>query len=278
MIASVFALLLLAGTAEAQDNISLSIEKHAQLTFDGAVIITENALRHLAEKQHALGRTLDTEERLQTVRASAEEMIKPSLYGQAIIILVYVPLLTFTGVEGKMFQPMALTVIIALVAIITYYGSTSENPLTGEKQRVALSPEQEIALGYESAPQMAAQLGGLSQNERARARVRQVGEGLVARSLAAKSPYKFSFHVLADPRTVNAFALPGGPIFITEGLLRLLKSEAELAGVLGHEIGHVIARHSSAAALRIARRDRPARIDQASLFPHGDSLGSRPPS
>ena len=62
------------------------------------------------------GRVLDTEERLRTVRESAEEMIKPSLYGQAIIILVYVPLLTFTGVEGKMFQPMALTVIIALAA------------------------------------------------------------------------------------------------------------------------------------------------------------------
>ncbi|MCE4226286.1 CusA/CzcA family heavy metal efflux RND transporter [Methylobacterium sp. C25] len=86
------------------------------LIVDGAVIITENALRHLAEKQQELGRGLDTEERLQTVRASAEEMIKPSLYGQAIIILVYVPLLTFTGVEGKMFEPMALTVIIALAA------------------------------------------------------------------------------------------------------------------------------------------------------------------
>ncbi len=85
------------------------------LIVDGAVIITENALRHLAERQHELGRTLDTEERLRTVRASAEEMIKPSLYGQAIIVLVYVPLLTFTGVEGKMFEPMALTVIIALV-------------------------------------------------------------------------------------------------------------------------------------------------------------------
>jgi predicted Zn-dependent protease len=72
-----------------------------------------------------------------------------------------------------------------------------------------------------------------------------VGEGLAAKSVAAKSPYKFSFHVLADARTVNAFALPGGPVFITEGLLRLLKTEAELAGVLGHEIGHVIARHSS---------------------------------
>jgi predicted Zn-dependent protease len=87
---------------------------------------------------------------------------------------------------------------------------------------------------------MAAQMGGLSQNERARALVRRLGEGLVARSFAAKSPYKFSFHVLADARTVNAFALPGGPIFITEGLLRLLKSEAEVAAVLGHEIGQVV--------------------------------------
>ena len=108
-----------------------------------------------------------------------------------------------------------------------------------------MTPEQEIALGYQSAPQMAAQMGGVSRNAQAVALVQRVGEELVRQSVAAKSPYKFSFHVLADPKTVNAFALPGGPIFITEGLLRLLKSEAELAGVLGHEIGHVIARHSS---------------------------------
>ena len=140
---------------------------------------------------------------------------------------------------------LIIAAVIALMAVVTYYSSTSENPLTGEKQRVAMSPEQEIALGYQSAPQMAAQMGGISQNEKARALVKQVGERLVAQSVASKSPYKFSFHVLADPKTVNAFALPGGPVFITEGLLRLLKSEAELAGVLGHEVGHVIARHSS---------------------------------
>ena len=86
------------------------------LIVDGAVIITENSLRHLAEKQHALGRLLTREERLVTVRASAAEMVRPSLYGQAIILLVYVPLLSFTGVEGKMFEPMALTVILALGA------------------------------------------------------------------------------------------------------------------------------------------------------------------
>jgi predicted Zn-dependent protease len=140
---------------------------------------------------------------------------------------------------------LVVAAVIALIAIVTYFGSTSENPLTGEKQRVAMTPQQEIALGYRSAPQMAAQMGGLSQNEKARGLVRHLGEKLVAQSFAGRSQYKFSFHVLADARTVNAFALPGGPIFITEGLLRLLKSEAELAGVLGHEIGHVIARHSS---------------------------------
>ncbi|MBB5051170.1 cobalt-zinc-cadmium resistance protein CzcA [Afipia massiliensis] len=86
------------------------------LIVDGAVIITENALRHLAEKQTAAGRTLSLPERLAVVKTSAEEMIAPSVYGQAIIILVYVPLLTFSGVEGKMFEPMALTVILALVS------------------------------------------------------------------------------------------------------------------------------------------------------------------
>jgi heavy metal efflux system protein len=86
------------------------------LIVDGAVIITENSLRHLAEKQREFGRLLTRDERLATVRRSAVEMIKPSLYGQAIILLVYVPLLSFTGVEGKMFEPMALTVILALAS------------------------------------------------------------------------------------------------------------------------------------------------------------------
>ena len=109
-------LMTLTGMASAR--ISANLMSLGALDFglivDGAVIITENSLRHLAEQQKSLGRVLALKERLETVRASAVEMIKPSLYGQAIIILVYVPLLTFTGVEGKMFEPMALTVIIAL--------------------------------------------------------------------------------------------------------------------------------------------------------------------
>lgn len=86
------------------------------LIVDGAVIITENCLRHLAERQHRLGRLLTKSERLEVVRIASQEMIRPTVYGQAIIILVYVPLLSFTGVEGKMFEPMALTVILALAS------------------------------------------------------------------------------------------------------------------------------------------------------------------
>ncbi len=86
------------------------------LIVDGAVIITENALRRLGLRQHELGRGLGLEERLAVVRQSAEEMIRPTVYGQAIIILVYVPMLSFTGVEGRMFTPMALTVMMALAS------------------------------------------------------------------------------------------------------------------------------------------------------------------
>lgn len=85
------------------------------LIVDGAVIIVENALRRIGAAQHSRAEPLPRRERLALVSAAAREMIRPSVYGQAIIILVYLPLLTFTGVEGKMFEPMALTVIIALV-------------------------------------------------------------------------------------------------------------------------------------------------------------------
>jgi cobalt-zinc-cadmium resistance protein CzcA len=86
------------------------------LIVDGAVITVENCLRLLAERQHALGRKLTLAERVVEVTRASKEMIRPSVFGQAIIITVYLPLLTLTGVEGKMFKPMALTVIFALVA------------------------------------------------------------------------------------------------------------------------------------------------------------------
>lgn len=86
------------------------------LIVDGAVIITENCLRTISEKQAQLKRNLNLHERLEQVATASNEMIQPTVYGQLIILIVYLPLLTFTGVEGKMFQPMAMTVIYALLA------------------------------------------------------------------------------------------------------------------------------------------------------------------
>lgn len=140
---------------------------------------------------------------------------------------------------------LIIAAAIALFAIVSYYGKTSYNPITGEKQRISLTPEQEIAMGLQSAPQMAAQFGGLARDPQGAALVKAVGAKLAQGTEAAQAPYKFDYHLLADPQTINAFALPGGQIFITEGLLRLLRTEGEVASVLGHETGHVVARHSA---------------------------------
>src|SRR5207248_10584003 len=117
-------------------------------------------------------------------------------------------------------------------------------------QHVALNPSQEIALGLEAAPQMSAQMGGeIPKSDPRAAMVDEVGRHIVASSDAggANSPYRgnFAFHLLADANTINAFALPGGQVFITDGLYEKLQNEAQLAGVLGHETGHVIGRHAS---------------------------------
>lgn len=86
------------------------------LIVDGAIIITENCLRRLFIKQEAVGRDLTSDERKEEIMAASKEMIQPSVYGQAIIIVVYFPMLALSGVEGKMFHPMAMTVIFALIS------------------------------------------------------------------------------------------------------------------------------------------------------------------
>jgi heavy metal efflux system protein len=112
--------MLMTATGMVQAGISGNLMSLGAIDFglivDGAVIIVENCLRHLAERQHALGRPLTLSERLHEVWLASREMIQPSVFGQAIIITVYLPILTLTGIEGKMFHPMAMTVILALVS------------------------------------------------------------------------------------------------------------------------------------------------------------------
>lgn len=90
------------------------------LIVDGAVIIVENCIKHLGEKQHEVKRLLTTEERLKVISYATTEVIRPSIFGVFIITVVYLPILTLTGVEGKMFLPMAETVIIALMASMLF--------------------------------------------------------------------------------------------------------------------------------------------------------------
>ncbi len=134
---------------------------------------------------------------------------------------------------------------MAFFGAITYFTSNVQNPVTGEKQRVQLSPRQEVVLGLEARDKMAAQYGGLYPSQTIQQYVKRVGEKVVNNSAAKQAGYPFEFHLLRDPQTVNAFALPGGQVFITAGLLRRLNSEAQLAAVLGHESGHVVGRHAA---------------------------------
>lgn len=114
------------------------------------------------------------------------------------------------------------------------------NPVTGGSDFVLMSEEQEISLGREYSAEVTREMPAYDNPELARL-VQSVGEAVAANSHRPELIYRFT--VLDSPR-VNAFALPGGYIYITRGLLAYLNSEAELAAVLGHEIGHVTARHS----------------------------------
>ena len=143
----------------------------------------------------------------------------------------------------KMFLIIGLG--MALFQAFKYYTSTQTNPITGEEQRVQWNTDEEIQLGLQAAPQMAQEYGGEHPDQRAQDYLDQVGRKLVTSTIAAKTGYPWDFHLLADNQVVNAFALPGGQCFITAALFSKLKNEDQLAGVMGHEIGHVIHRHGA---------------------------------
>jgi predicted Zn-dependent protease len=143
-----------------------------------------------------------------------------------------------------------IAIAIALFGVIGYFMKEKvTNPETGESYRRAMNVDEQKALGLQAAKEMIPQMGGEvppSRDEDA-ALVDEVGARLVQNSGAAKTEFadNFNFYLVDDPSTINAFALPGGQVSITRGLMDQLENEAQLAGVLGHEIGHVIAEHSA---------------------------------
>jgi predicted Zn-dependent protease len=164
-----------------------------------------------------------------------------------------------TGSSIKM--RLLIAAAIALFAVVSYYAKPGDvNEVTGEAERVALPEEsQEVQLGLQAAPEMVSQHGGPTRDRGAQQQVETVGWRLLEaldedlerfnreHGTERRNPYlnAFQFTLLADPNTVNAFALPGGQVFVTEALYRRLETEGQLAGVIGHEIGHVLARHGN---------------------------------
>ncbi len=114
------------------------------------------------------------------------------------------------------------------------------NPATGERELVLIPESQEIAMGLQAAPQFESQFGGAVSNPQVQAYVQGIGRKLAAVS-DRQVPWEFK---LVNSTTPNAFALPGGKVFVTAGLFKSLSNERQLAAVIGHEIGHVCAKHN----------------------------------
>ncbi|MBK9270534.1 MAG: M48 family metalloprotease [Saprospiraceae bacterium] len=148
------------------------------------------------------------------------------------------------GNRGRTGGTLIVGLIIAAVTLFRYCSTSTYNEYLGIRQNVSISPEQEVAIGLQSKPMMVQEYGGYDADQRAQQLVKEIGQRLVQASIASKTPYQYDFHLLADRNVVNAFALPGGQIFITRALFDRLTDVEQLAGILGHEIGHVVGRHS----------------------------------
>ncbi|HEY9736770.1 MAG TPA: M48 family metalloprotease, partial [Trichocoleus sp.] len=170
----------------------------------------------------------------------------------------------------KLLVRLCLGLLFAVFGLFNYFINVTENPITGERQRVALTPQEEIVLGQQGGREVVQQFGGLYPDPALQSYVNEVGQQVVRSSVAGQSAYPFEFHLLNDPETVNAFALPGGQIFVTTGLLSRLTAESQLAGVLGHEVGHVIARHGSE---HLARRQLGVALVNAIGIAASDDAG-----
>jgi len=129
---------------------------------------------------------------------------------------------------------------MSIIVLLCAVSSCSINPVTGEKELMLFSDAQETELGKNADPDIRWQFSGVYNDDQLAKYVDSVGQRAAAVSHRSNIPYRFA---VVDSSVVNAFALPGGYIYITRGLLVRLGNEAQLAAVLGHEIGHVTARH-----------------------------------
>lgn len=131
---------------------------------------------------------------------------------------------------------------ISPLALILLFSSCARNPVTGKRQVVLMSEAQELSMGQEADPQIIQQFG-LYEDANLQSFINQKGQEMVA--VSHRNNIKYQFRIV-DSDVLNAFAVPGGFVYFTRGIMAHFNNEAEFAGVLGHEIGHITARHSVA--------------------------------
>ncbi|MDZ4674458.1 MAG: M48 family metalloprotease, partial [Gemmatimonadota bacterium] len=131
--------------------------------------------------------------------------------------------------------------VLSILSVLPVLTGCAVNPATGQRQFSLVSEGQEIAMGQEGAQQVEASIG-LYPDSALQAFVSRVGMSMASKSERPTLPWRFG---VVEDAAINAFALPGGPIYFTRGILTHMNSEAEMASVMGHEIGHVTARHSA---------------------------------
>jgi predicted Zn-dependent protease len=142
-----------------------------------------------------------------------------------------------------------VVLLLGVVLLAMPMVGCNTNAATGRNQLVALSRAEEIAIGEDSAPKLTAEYGGVVDSPDARAYLTAIGQDLASHTESDNPSLPWEFTLL-DSDVINAFALPGGKVFVSRGLVELFENEAELAFVVGHEIGHVTARHASEAVAR----------------------------
>jgi beta-barrel assembly-enhancing protease len=149
-------------------------------------------------------------------------------------------------------------IVPAVLVLLAGCSAWAQGPTQFHPGFNLFSKQQDIQLGQESAAHVRARMR-VFRDPVLTAYVNEVGRRLVASREAQESGFPFTFEVVADP-TINAFALPGGPMFINTGLLRAVDNEAELAGVMGHEMSHVILRHGTNQASKSRLIELPAAL------------------
>lgn len=139
------------------------------------------------------------------------------------------------------------TRVLLFSVLLALLSSCAVNPITGEEELMFFSPQEDLALGRKYAPYVEKELGGRIPDESLQSYINRVGQRIARFCHRPDMAYHFA---AVDTDMANAIAMPGGYVFITRGLLEELESEAQLAAILGHEVGHIVARDSMAAMSR----------------------------